>query len=242
MCTWRRSLKIFGQVSKVMAHLETTQPKARYIFLTLTVKNVPPEMLEDTIKEMNKAFPNLWRYGKLKNTFLGAYKGVEITYNEKNNTYHPHIHAILMVKPSYFNSTKNYMSQKDLVERWRKILKLDYDPVCDVRKVKNNTAKAVAEIAKYSVKDDDIIKPDDIETGAEVVKTLDEALFKKRLVAFYGLMKEAHRELNLKDVEDDNADLISTDIETEEEKLKKLGWIEETYAFNVGIFRYERNN
>lgn len=241
MCTWRRSLKIFGQVSKVMEELNKTHPTARFIFVTLTVRNVTADKLDDTLKAMTKAFPQLWRSGKLKKSFLGAYRGIEITYNDKEDTYHPHIHAILMVNSSYFKSTETYLSQKELVGLWQKKMKLDYDPSCDIRKVKGNTAKAVAELAKYSVKDDDIVKPEDVDTGAEVIKTLDDVLHGKRLISFYGVMKETHKQLNLSDdIESDNGDLINTDNESKEEKLKKLGWIEETYAFNVGLLRYER--
>ena len=38
MCAWRRSLKTFGQVSKIMDHVEKNY-NYKYIFLTLTVKN-----------------------------------------------------------------------------------------------------------------------------------------------------------------------------------------------------------
>lgn len=48
MCAWRRSLKIFGQVSKVMDHVEKNY-NYRYIFLTLTVKNCYGEDLKDTL-------------------------------------------------------------------------------------------------------------------------------------------------------------------------------------------------
>ena len=55
MCAWRRSLKIFGQVSKVMDHVEKNY-NYRYIFLTLTVKNCYGEDLKDTLDLMTSAF------------------------------------------------------------------------------------------------------------------------------------------------------------------------------------------
>ena len=48
MCAWRRSLKIFGQVSIVMDHVEENY-NYKYIFLTLTVKNCYGEDLRDTL-------------------------------------------------------------------------------------------------------------------------------------------------------------------------------------------------
>ena len=39
---------------------------------------------------------------------------------------HPHYHALLLVKPSYF--TKNYIKQSEWVEMWQKALRADYAP------------------------------------------------------------------------------------------------------------------
>lgn len=58
MCAWRRSLKIFGQVSKVMDQVEKNY-NYRYIFLTLTVKNCYSEDLKDTLDLMTKSFNKL---------------------------------------------------------------------------------------------------------------------------------------------------------------------------------------
>ena len=51
MCTWRRSLKLFGQTSKLMQHI-CAKEKVRYVFLTLTVKNCAGENLSETIDEL----------------------------------------------------------------------------------------------------------------------------------------------------------------------------------------------
>lgn len=238
MCAWRRSLKIFGQVSKIMEYLNENNPTARYIFLTLTVENVSGEELSFTIKEMIRAFRNLLKRAKVEKNLLGAYRGIEVTYNEKRDDYHPHIHAILMMKPSYFNSKDNYITQEEYAKLWADCLKLDYKPVCDVRKVRGKTSKAVAEVAKYTVKDDDYVKPEDVETGKKVVAVLDEALHGKRLISFFGEMKKAHAEMNLENIEDDTVDLIHTD--TAEDDLSVKGWIKETYAFNVGFMNYTK--
>lgn len=45
VCNWRRSLKIFSQVSKIIQAIEQDREHA-YIFLTLTQKNVSGEELE----------------------------------------------------------------------------------------------------------------------------------------------------------------------------------------------------
>ena len=47
---------------------------------------------------------------------------------------HPHFHALLLVKPSYF--TINYIKQGDWVEMWAKALRADYSPSVNVKAVK----------------------------------------------------------------------------------------------------------
>ncbi|WP_171816564.1 protein rep [Clostridium tetani] len=72
----------------------------------------------------------------------------------------------------------------------------------DVRKLKENKGKEVAEVAKYTVKSEDfIIRNDDGQIDEEltdkVVRTLDLALHRKRLTSFGFVFKEVHKRLNL---------------------------------------------
>ena len=52
---------------------------------------------------------------------------------------HPHFHALLLVKPSYF--TINYIKQGDWVEMWAKALRADYSPSVNVKAVKATLTK-----------------------------------------------------------------------------------------------------
>lgn len=112
MCSWRRSLKIFGQVSKVMDHVEENY-NYRYIFLTLTVRNCYGEDLRDTLDLMTKSFNKLSERKAFKQAVKGYFRSLEITYNKKDNTYHPHFHMILAVDNSYFTQSKIYLSQEN---------------------------------------------------------------------------------------------------------------------------------
>ena len=76
---------------------------------------------------------------------------------------HPHFHALLLVKPSYF--TINYIKQGDWVEMWAKALRADYLPSVNVKAVKSHFRrkkgrkqldKAICETLKYSVKPSDL--------------------------------------------------------------------------------------
>ena len=74
---------------------------------------------------------------------------------------------------------------------------IDYQPVIDIRKLRYNSGREVAEIAKYSV------KPLEWDKCAEsVIITLDDVLHKRHLLSLSGTMREAKRELKIADIED----------------------------------------
>ncbi len=241
MCSWRRSLKVFGQVSKVMDHVDKNY-NYKYIFLTLTVKNCNGEDLRDILDLMTKSFNKLSERKAFKQAVKGYFRSLEITYNKKDDTYHPHFHLILGVNNSYFNDPKYYLSQENWTSLWKSCLKVDYTPIVDVRRIKEDDnkgfGKAVAETAKYTVKAEDFLIRDDkgnIQENLtdEVVKTLDYGLHRKRLTAFGFKFKEIHKELNLDDSED--GDLTNTDNEELREDLTNIIL---RYQWNIGIKNY----
>lgn len=125
--------------------------------------------------------------------------------NPTYNLYHPHIHALICVVPSYF-SGRSYIKQADWAEMWGKALRVDYVPRVDIRSVKGATmeeiSSAVCEVAKYAAKDSDYIIPDDWDLTVETVRTLDSAIDGRRLVAYGGIMRLIKRELGQDDAED----------------------------------------
>src|SRR5699024_5597102 len=155
----------------------------------------------------------------------------------------PHFHMILAVNDSYFKDTRIYLTQNDWTELWKSCLKVDYTPVVDVRRIKENKekdfGKVVAETAKYTVKPEDFLIRDEkgnIKENVtdEVVKTLDRALHRKRLTAFGFIFKEVHKELNLDDTEE--GDLINTENEDIREDLTNIIL---RYQWNIGIKNYK---
>lgn len=243
MCSWRRTLKIFGQVSKVMDHVEKNY-NYKYIFLTLTVKNCYGEDLRDTLDLMTKSFNKMNQRKAFKQAVKGYFRSLEITYNKKDDTYHPHFHMILAVNDSYFKDTRIYLTQEDWTSLWQSCLEVDYTPIVDVRRIRENDnkgfGKAVAETAKYTVKAEDfLIKDDkgniDKPLTDKVVKTLDYALHRKRLTAFGFKFKEVHKELNLDDAEDGRLE----DGHIDESLRNDLLYVILRYEWNVGIRNYK---
>lgn len=244
MCAWRRSLKIFGQVSQVM-NIAKCETSNKFIFVTLTQRNVSGEELKEEIDRLYKAFNDLMRRKKIKLMSLGWFRALEVTYNAKYNTFHPHFHIVIMVK-SYYEKNKNlYIDQAELTEMWKQSLKIDYTPIVHMEAVKIKKGKtietAVAEIAKYTVKESDLIIKDedgvfDLDQTDENIRILDQALAFRRLTAFGGQLKEIHQLLKLDDPED--GDLINTDqadIENNE-----LEFVIEKYFWHVGYSNYVR--
>lgn len=207
MCNWRRSMKYSYQTSRIVDEAIKRQPKGRFLFLTLTVKNVPGDELNGTISQLTKSFDRLFKRAKVMKNLIGYLRSVEVTHNEKENTYHPHIHVLMMVRPNYFSGRgDNYINQEEWGDMWSQSLKVDYIPMVDIRSVKE-TGKglkgAILETAKYPTKPIKL----DIE-NKQVVDDLYNGLYRKRQLGYGGLFKEIKKQLALDDAE--NGNLVQT--------------------------------
>ena len=246
LCNWRRSLKIFSQMSRIMDVIQSANDY-RYIFMTLTVKNVSGNDLFDTTRKLITDFHHMVTHYDAFKCFHGYVRVLEITYSKKNNDYHPHLHIIFACSKRYFKS-KDYISQKKLSVMWQKSANLDYTPVVDVRKVVNKLTgedhgkalgSAVAEISKYPVKDADYLKIDvkgrkgerDIQRIDNVVFNLYVTLYRLKLVSMAGCFRDAQKKLKLGDVED--GDLTDKDILREDVK-----YVIERYSWSAGLKNY----
>ncbi|EAJ1601688.1 protein rep [Campylobacter coli] len=206
MCNWRRSMKYSYQTSRIVDEAIKQEPKGRFLFLTLTVKNTEGEALSSTINQLTKSFDRLFRRAKVKKNLLGYLRSVEVTHNEDDNSYHPHIHVLMMVRPSFFQSKKDYITQKEWSDMWSQSLKVDYVPMVDIRTVKEKgkgMRGAILETAKYPTKPIKL----DIE-NKQVVDDLYNGLYRKRQLGFGGLFKTIKKQLALDDVE--TGDLVHT--------------------------------
>lgn len=220
MCARRRSLKIFGQVSKIVDHIDPNQYE--FLLLTLTVPNIPGDQLSDKISEMQKAFNKLIHYKRFKNAVAGFFRALEVTYNHKKrskscDTFHPHYHVILLVPKNYFTSDL-YIKRNEFLDMWCRAMQDPSITQVDVRKVSETKDKkrgiiskagAIAEVAKYTVKSSDYIFPNNPAMTDKVVSVFSAALKGRRLVAFGGLFAQIKSLLGLDDPED--GDLIHVD-------------------------------
>lgn len=236
MCSWRRSYKIFGQVSQIMDLIANDYD---FLFLTLTVPNCTADELVKTLNAMSKAWFKLTHYAPVKRILKGFFKALEITYNIKADTYHPHFHNVLAVPKQYFKG-KNYLNHDQWLELWRKAMNDDSITQVDIRRARGKIkgseitidgaeavsalASAIAEIAKYAVKSSDYLFQSERLTD-KVVSVLVPALSYRRLCSFGGCFKEAHQKLQLDDAED--GDLVHLKNELRSDlaiQIYRYGW------------------
>ncbi|MEA5516771.1 protein rep [Nodularia sp. UHCC 0506] len=203
VCQWRRSMMWKAKAYQILPQVVTDYPKYRWLFITLTVRNCQIEELRETLDEINKAFKRL---SELKAwPAKGWVKSVEVTKGKDGISAHPHIHLLAMVQPSYFSH--GYLSQAKWVSLWQKCLRVNYQPVVDVRAIaKHHDPKVlIPEILKYQVKESDLL--DDREWFLELTRQL----HKTRAIAVGGVLRHYMREL-----EEKNQDLIGESEEIDE--------------------------
>ena len=238
MCNWRKSLKLFGQTNKIANIILEQLPTTRFIFVTFTVKNCDADKLSQTIDMMNMGFKSLTNKSKgvkitekFKNNMIGYIRAMEVTYNQEKDTYHPHIHCIFAVKAQYF--THGYIKKGDWQYIWGECCKTEYEPIVKVQTIKNSTSKAVAEVAKYPVKMDELANYQDENKAIKALIVFTKILKGRRLITFGGVFTEARKQLKLDDVE--TGDLVNLEDEQKEnfEEIKTV-----LYKFNVKVGCY----
>lgn len=235
ICAWRRSIKVFTNTMRCLDYINDQRDKA-YIFLTLTVRNCYASDLTATIDAIYEGLNRFCGYKEFKAAFCGWFRGFEVTHNvdyesKDFDTYHPHIHILLHTKAAYWG--RAYLKQERIAELWRKAMRLDYDPICDVRRTYGKDVAAIAEVSKYSAKSKDYILPEDWDLTVDAVRTLDAALNNRRLVAYAGTLRAAYKALKLED--EDSGDLVNVGTETAEEDKP---YFLKTYFWHTGYRQY----
>lgn len=211
MCSARRSTLVFQNLREVI-HVAKEREKLEFVFLTLTAKTVNSEQVSNELTKYFEAWQKLVKRRPFKRSVVGWFRALEITHNWKKDSYHPHFHCILAVRPSYFG--KGYIKQAMWVEWWKESMQLGYTPIVDVRRVKPRKEKndemkesgAIFEVAKYSVKSNDFLIPENKRAQDKAVEVLDDALRSRRLIAYGGILKQIRKEL--KQVDEDKHNLI----------------------------------
>lgn len=198
LCAWRLSLKRTFVTKIVMTRL--SKLNYRFLFVTLTAPNVQAEELSDEISRLNEAWKRMSQRKKYKSLIVGGIRKIEVTYNKKADTYHPHLHILLCVEKDYFKRSTNKNREKyypnmimfeDWQADWQSALRDERAEQIRVQAISNNPrklAKAIAEISKYSAKDSEMA------VDKKVFEAMYLGMKGKRLFSPFGEMKKLFRE------------------------------------------------
>lgn len=205
VCQWRRALQWQARLYQALPRLVMDYPDARFLFLTLTVRNCQIHELRSTLVHLARSWQRLIQLRIWP--AMGWIRATEITRSQKDRSAHPHFHSLLMVPPTYFQS--DYLKRKEWAELWQQSLRVDYRPVVDIRVIKQNAKRSrinvnrvnipqmwaiVTEILKYSV------KPSDMMRDHEWFLSLVDQIHKMRAVAVGGVLKLYLRERGRNDL------------------------------------------
>lgn len=244
MCAWRRTMKIFGQASQIM---EQIHGKYLFVFVTLTVVSVSGDRLPATLDRMFESWNKFTQRREIKKAVSGFYRALEVTRNTDSHSksyglYHPHFHVIFAVPLNYFEKSSSLYIQRD---RWLQYWQESFgDPSIsqvDVRRCRDSDGQitddskrlssAVAEVAKYTVKDADYLF-EDLPLTDETVKHLSDALYHRRLVSYGGCFRKAWQEIGLDDPE--SGDLVHLDDKPIDSGLAHMIV---RYEWSVGVYK-----
>jgi len=189
--------------------------------LTLSVPNVKDYELKDTIKKLNLSFRKFFQkfsqpigsgfngFSERLINFDAALKVLEVTYNSKEDSYHPHFHIIIFSKeydqsifkkyiPGAWSNKRNELIYNSILDiHLMQLWKMCYDGISITKKKFNNMSSkwfdlymcdiremdssGIYEVLKYTFKDTDII-------NYNVFKTLFTALDGQRIRQGHGLL------------------------------------------------------
>ena len=212
VCGWRLSAKRFGQMVRVMEKIESESYD--FYFLTLTVRNCSPVDLQKTMQKISSSWGRMRKHVWFSENIVGWAKSQEITYNRAENTFHPHVHIILVLSKS---SKLNEKKLRQLCRQsWKFAVRSKYTPITDVREIYDkktrtvsrkeetgyrSTTPAVLETFKYAVKGASLEK-----MPQDALEILAKAISGFRLVSYGGIIKTIRAEILRAEGQDPDAE------------------------------------
>jgi hypothetical protein len=171
-CQFARARKLRAKFLK--AFNEVTCAGLDFVFLTLTIKNIPVNKLRLAIQDMYKAWQRLVQ----RKSFpaQGYLRSLEVTMQRDRTEAdgkgkkssgaasrsedgfliaHPHLHVVLCMKPGYYES--NFRTKDMWIDDWQSCLRVDYRPSISIKKIEteDNLISSLLETLKYTTKPGD---------------------------------------------------------------------------------------
>lgn len=217
------------RTAKMMAgYIEPLRKLGDLYFTTLTRKNVSAEELSETINKMLKDMSNIIRVLREKRGIkLSGIRKIEVTYNSKTDTYHPHFHILHnydvgnMIIDEWLIRNPNTAKKQGWDYRKKKMV--DIQDTKPVTKKNKDDKKFLNELFKYASK---FVVKDDKEKGILniYVPALDNilrALHTKRTMQTFGEIRKVKALEDVTEV----SELLSQEIEDIDEDHKEWAWL-----------------
>jgi plasmid rolling circle replication initiator protein Rep len=138
ICAQARTRRVRRRVERAAQNILAAFGETRFLFLTLTARNVPVEELQHAAREMGRAFKRLMERAETRDAVKGYVRFFEVTRGRDGNA-HPHLHVLIAVDPDYFtdrSADSTYLPQERWAQLWRAALRARYRPVVDVRAIR----------------------------------------------------------------------------------------------------------
>ena len=193
-------------------------------FVTLTRKNCTASELKNVVDDMLKKISLIIRNinEKLKIKISGIRK-LEITYNAKDDTYHPHLH-ILVDKLSGKHFVELWLKREPNAQRtgWDK-KKKKYVELQDYRPANK---ESLNEIFKYTSKILTHSKKGELDIYVNAIDTILIAMYKRRCFQSFGYIRQVNEDV-------DSTELNAQEYEDLEENFIEWQWKENDWT-NTG--------
>lgn len=231
ICSWRRSIKNVDNLCKVCSFL---LPKYSFRFLTLTIRNTAS--LAAGLDQLLKGWYVFSKSKIFKRHVFGYHRSLEITYNEKSKSWHPHLHIMIAVSKNYGKKGHDFWEESDVLKLWQSAADDDlitqvkisvpyYKDDAGVKHYAHHSGRlslpAIIESCKYESKDC-------IKYSPGVFRELVNACTGRRFYSYGGCMKAAFAKLGLEDIESDYVDLI----QSKGKLLPELSWYVTVYTYS----------
>jgi hypothetical protein len=231
-CNRIRTAKLVKGYLTPLKELANIEPDNNLEFVTLTIPNCKPEELNDIVYSMKKNLTNLIRVIREKRKIdISGITKIECTYNDNENTFHPHFHLIV-----------NKNSGQLIIDEW---LKRYPEAAHWCQKTQKADTGSLLEMFKYTTKfliKDNTTKRQKIYTHA--IDLIMQSFYKKRTIQPFGKLKKLKDE-----VSEEVEELISEHIEEFEDKDEEFichwNWCDERnnwFASNMPLTEFKPPN
>lgn len=179
MCQWRKARTVCNETLAKVQSVSNLHNGTAFLFLTLTVKNPLMSDLRQTLAQMSQAFQRFQQTKAFRRAVLGYVRAVEYVGDQtQSGEAHPHFHCLLVVRKSYFKKA-DYLSKAQWSAMWQSALRVDYEPMINIQKIKakgtlSDLQSACLEVVKYSVSFADMsrMNTDDLQVLIDQTKGL----------------------------------------------------------------------